>query len=546
MKLRPEQSDIIEECMASVMFGSKNIILDLHTSFGKSLIMSELAKRLDGKVVIMVNITPLIDQIAEHLDEIGLEYSILKAGYEDRFDDTKRVQLVMSQTFYARMEKVTIHADYFLQDEVHREYDTDRTMALLRHLDNPIRIGLTGTSMDSEGYALEDSETLVGSSIKNSEKLGYIVPLKYYVPQWSEKVDYDKVAASGNDYSSVSLDEIINTDAHTKAVVESMNKMKAKDKKTLVFCNSIEHCETVTQALKDAGYSAESIHSKKDSKTNERILSAYSSNSPINQRDDHLFSEEGDYKPEYIKCLLSVSKLNVGFSVNDIELGVMLRPTKVRSLWIQSCGRLIRKADDKKYAEMLDLAGCITQHGFHSEPYQAPTKGDRVSLAKEKDRVAQPVIKLIANEEQTHITDRKIKVKVEELEQAKKDLENEQDISRLNYLFEAADNPYDVIRIAGIIGNRFRGLPHMSEANIRFVSDEWDKMIEFNLNYKNRIIKTLKTMSRNKVKDKKKLVALKYTPEWLYSVNGEYRNHLEPEIEYEVPVIEVDDEDIPF
>jgi len=404
------------------------------------------------------------------------------------------------------------------------------------------RIGLTGTAMDSQGYALEDAETLIGNSITASEKKGYIVPLKYYVPKWSVNVNYDGVAMSGNDYSSISLNDVLNKPEHINLVIGSMNQMDAKNKKTLVFCNSIEHCEIMTAALKEDGYEAEMIHSKLDSKRNDKVLSSFSHNEVLDTSEATLFEEEGEYQGKGVKCLLSVSKLNVGFSVKDIELGVMLRPTKVRSLWIQSCGRLIRENESKQYAEMLDLAMCTVEHGFHSNKYEAPEKGERKQLLDEKKRVAMPVVSLLANEEPTEILMEDVNLKVQELEIAKQNLESESDIGRLNYLFEASDSCYDAVRIGGVIANRFKGSPLLNDKNIHFVSDEWDLMIGSNPLHATRILKTLKTMIRNKVKNNKKIVALKFSVEWLYSINEFFVNHTKKEL----PVFEVKDEDIPF
>ena len=46
-----------------------------------------------------------------------------------------------------------------------------------------------------------------------------------------------------------------------------------------------------------------------------------------------------------INIIISVSKLSVGFSVNDIDLGIMMRKTLRRSLWNQQVGRVSRTSN---------------------------------------------------------------------------------------------------------------------------------------------------------------------------------------------------------
>ena len=175
MKLYKHQQQAVDEILFEAeVIGSKNIVLEAPTSFGKSLVIAELCKCLNGKVVVLVNIEPLIDQIAEHLDLLKVEYSILKAGREAEYDETHRVHIVMSQTFYARVDSVNIECDYLIQDEVHREYKTDRTNAVMRKLQPKSRIGLTGTPYDQSGCALVDADLVRTITIPELEDDGYV------------------------------------------------------------------------------------------------------------------------------------------------------------------------------------------------------------------------------------------------------------------------------------------------------------------------------------------------------------------------------------
>ena len=361
---------------------------------GKSIIISKTAQELSkqGNVVISITITALLDQIASHLDMIGQSYSILKAGRESEFNPDEKIQLVQAHTLHARISKSPITASYYLQDEVHREYMTDRTRDILNFLKPKARIGYSGTCYDQAGFALEGAEMLQTTTVQDLQSQGYLCPIKYLIPKWSEQVDYSQVKSSGNDYNNVELEKIINSPEHLALVVKSMNEVDAKNKKTLVFCSSIEQADKVTDALVKAGYEAMSYHSKSDN--SEEILDAFRNNTPFVKKpkkqkmkdletgdlfaDDMQFSSEPEVEEKYIKCLVSINRLGIGFDCPDVVLGVQLRPTLVRSLYIQQVMRLARKHESKQFSEYLDLAQTTSRFGFHDDDYVAPVRtGDK-------------------------------------------------------------------------------------------------------------------------------------------------------------------------
>lgn len=351
IKLRPYQLSAVEDTIGEVVFGdTANVVIEAPTGSGKSIIIAALCKELDDqRITIIVNITELIDQIAEHLDLLGLDYSILKAGREHQFDANHRIQLVMAQTLYARLDKVDFNCDIMIQDEYHREYSTQRTSKILNKLQPNSRIGLSATPFDNEGFLLHGATMVGTTTVDNLEKQGFLSPIKYLVPKWSEMLDYSVVSKTGSDYNTEKLDTVVNTSEHIARSIESMNYIDAKNKKCIIFCSTIAQCENITQAMKVDGFLVESVHSKKKSKVNDAILDAFKHNKGYKEPRDEdstdptLFDEE-QAKMEYphIKCLVSVAKLSTGFDVKDIDLGILMRPTMVRSLFIQMVGRNTR------------------------------------------------------------------------------------------------------------------------------------------------------------------------------------------------------------
>jgi len=277
--LRPHQQDAVDETVGELAFGSNSVVIEAPTAFGKSAVIAGLCRELDSSdIVILVNITELIDQIAEHLDHLGLTYSILKAGRESEFNHEERIHIAMAQTLLSRIDKVDITCDLVIQDEIHKEFDTKRTRTILDRLSPDARVGLSATPFDAKNFKLRDTTIIRTLSVMDLQNQGYLTPVRYFIPKWSESIDYSAVKSTGADYTVSKLDEVIATHKHIEQSIQSMNEMNAKDKKTIVFCSSIEQCDAVTNAMISDGYAAVSFHSKSSKDINRLALDWYKNN----------------------------------------------------------------------------------------------------------------------------------------------------------------------------------------------------------------------------------------------------------------------------
>jgi superfamily II DNA or RNA helicase len=411
LKLLDYQEKLVKSLEPEVAFGGAgDYFIDSCVSSGKSFMMAAAAQELSGRVVILISIESLLLQIAEHLDIFDEEYSILKAGYDKHFDQSKRIQLIMAQTMHSRLDSIDLKAEWIIQDEGHREFRSKRTNDILSHLSHHSRFLFSGTCYDSQGFQFEGTAGIFKTvPMKDLIESGRLCPVKYYVPKWANAIDYDSVKLTGGEYNTSSLEEIINSNTHLSQVLESMNFMDAKNKKTLVFCSSIEQCNLITNMLKTAGYHAEAVHSEINKKDNDAILEAFRHNSMYagalsEQKEKTLFEEDEIGRP--IKCLVSVNKLGIGYSVEDVVLGVILRPTKIRALAVQIEGRQYRSFKGKEFAEILDLAQLTKNFGFAEEEYTPPlrtgsSKSDRILIDKTNAILAMEKLEIILNQDNT-------------------------------------------------------------------------------------------------------------------------------------------------
>lgn len=365
--LRTHQQDTIEDINAHIeMFGTEKMMIWAPPSYGKTALMAEIARQYqDDGVAIVVNISELLSQISATLDIFGVKYSILKAGDPSKFDKDCKVQLIMAQTLYARKDKIEFTHKFriYQQDEAHRENSSKRTTQVIKTINPEIQILYSGTPWDNEGFRFSGSELIPTVEVLNLQEKGFLAPIKYLVPKWAEKVDYSRVDSTSGDYSVPKLEEITNADSHLIAARDAMNQCNAKEKVVLVFCSSIEQCDKFAKILQDDGYAAYANHSQDGNKFSEEIIEAFKKGTKfdankINSRKQNLFSDE--YVPDMkeVRCIVSVNKLGIGFDAPRANFGVMLRPTKVYSLYLQQImrhARLYRPLDKalEKYKEII-------------------------------------------------------------------------------------------------------------------------------------------------------------------------------------------------
>lgn len=577
MKLYLHQEEAVEEVLADLAFGGKNVTIEAPTSFGKSLVISELAKRLDGKIIILINITALIDQIAEHLDEIGQSYSILKAGRPKDFNKEEKIQIVMSQTYYARRKKLELHADYIIQDERHKEFDTDRTKAIMDDLKPKAIIGLTATPYDQSGFALPGTDIISTISVQDLEDKGYLCPVKYFVPKFSEKLDFSSVKKTGNDYSISDLEKITNKEDFYKSVIEVMNKRDAKNHKGVVFCSSIEAADRMAKFMREDGFYAESYHSKADFA--EEKMDAFKTNTDrciVNKTDEeeHLFSDKiHQTKEDPVKWIVAVSKINIGFSVKDISMMVSMRPTQVLSLFRQIIGRGVRTHPSKKYTEFIDCAQNTSTHGFHTDPYTPPIRtGDNAVDAKAMSEATKDLnmkqLGLVLDDELEPILRASYVSKLEELKQSLNIPLEKMNPQQLMDTLNLSEDHKEIITCITYFYEKLHGpniMPWGAEKpyvpsdywgtstsgknehfHVHYTMDEYFEMAPDEM--KPRWIKALKTRCKNICKEKQGLYRITGFIKFMFdkweSDNTsiiEYRKE-----EYKIPEIDIDIDEIPF
>lgn len=354
VELRQYQKDILNKLWQSLKEHNK-VLVSAPTGAGKTVMASalihELVKR-GNKIAFVVDSEELIKQTERTLNTT---VSVVKAGYDKLFNADNPIQIIMLQTFFARADKLPdMNLDYIVIDEVHVGWQKARMNELLRIYSDTKIVGLSATPINSKGYLLEGFEDFINEvQTKDLIDMGYLANPICYAPQ-NCVIDLSNVSLVGNEYNSKEVDEIVLDLNKVEQIVDNWEQV-AKDKKTIVFANSIKHAEMIFKEFLRRGYDDLGIvHSKIENLALKR---------------EEMLSK---------RIIINCNVLTKGYDDKTIECVVLARPTNVLSLYLQICGRGLRVTDTKKECLILDCANCISKHGLPDDYrfYQFAPKQD--------------------------------------------------------------------------------------------------------------------------------------------------------------------------
>jgi superfamily II DNA or RNA helicase len=343
----------------------QNSIIALPTGGGKSICILKLCQAMtDKKIVVSLRNAALVPQLLNTLSSNGLSVSVVKSGY--KYLAGGDVTLIMEQS-YARRKHLNIQCDILLRDEYHVGCMGGVYITMREELAPELIIGLTATPIDRLGVYIDKSMQLIEeTTTKDLIDLGELAKPVYKVPSLSQEIDYSSVKMYRGDFSVSGLDCILLE--HCSIVAQqTIDDALSLGRKVMLFANSIKHVESLSEAFTLLGIEHELVHSQRPSSDNDESIRRYKSNE--------------------VKLIINMSMLTIGFDDPATDCVVLARPTKILRLYLQIIGRCLRAHEGKKTALILDLAQCISTHGF-AEDYRDFTRKTAKSAAIMSERLS--------------------------------------------------------------------------------------------------------------------------------------------------------------
>ena len=340
--LRPYQQAARDAIHAEWENGRARTLLVLPTGTGKTIVFASVAAdqvRAGDRVLILAHRGELLEQAADKLQRsTGLVSAVEKAD-ATCLNTWFRVVVGSVQTLQrtARLERFP--RDYFgtiIIDEAHHAI-TDGYRRILDYFDHAMVLGVTATPDRGDMRNLGEVFDSLAFEYKLTDaiKEGYLCRiLAQTVPL---KLDISSVTLSGGDYAVGDLGTAL--DPYLEQIAAEM-AVRCKDRKTVVFLPLIKTSQKFRDLLNAHGFRAAEVNGQSDDRR--QVLADF---------------DAGKYN-----VLCNSMLLTEGWDCPSVDCVVVLRPTKVRSLYSQMVGRGTRLSPGKTDLLLLDFLWMTDKH----------------------------------------------------------------------------------------------------------------------------------------------------------------------------------------
>ncbi len=328
-----------------------NAIEVLPTGSGKSLIIADIAYKLDAPVLIFQPSKEILEQNYSKM----LSYGVLGVSIYSASAGHKNISKITFATIgsavnhpelFTKFEFIIIDECHFVnaQQGMYKEFIENLKCKVLGLTATPYRL----YSNQFYGCMLRFltrtrprifSEVIYHVQINELLQRGYLADIEYYRMRIIDPSNL-KINSTGADYTDRSVREAYAKAHFAQSLSGIVERLLAAGRTSiLVFTRFIEEAEYLARIM--PGTTAV-VSSHTDKKTRERILR--------------------QFKSKKIDVVANVGILTTGFDYPELDTIVIARPTMSLALWYQMVGREIRPSDGKR-AWLIDLCGTYERFG---------------------------------------------------------------------------------------------------------------------------------------------------------------------------------------
>jgi len=356
-KLRDYQQEAVNNAIKYFRIKREPAMIVLPTGAGKSLVIAELARIANGRVLVLAHVKELVEQNYEKYISYELSAGIFSASlgkkdWEQKviFGSVQSVSRAPNDFFndfsllvIDECHRVADEGDSQYQEVVKKLIDRNPKLCILGLTATPYRLGL--------GWIYEYSQL---GEIKTDKKrffkqCVYELPLSYMIKNKFLTIpvkidipvtcyDFSELTEKDRMYSAAEVEDILkNQKRLTPLIIKNIIDITEHfDRKgVMIFSSSIKHAEEIMTYLPP---------------DDSRVILG---DTDINDRNKIV----DDFKKRKFKYLVNVSVLTTGFDAPHVDVIAILRPTESNSLYQQIVGRGLRLSNDKKDCYILDYTG---------------------------------------------------------------------------------------------------------------------------------------------------------------------------------------------
>ena len=330
MELRPYQKAAISECERHWQEWDKEILV-LPTGCGKTICFNQIARdrSRNGNVLILAHRDELIEQAREKFN-----------GGTGKIKANENMVLPVTVGSVQTMSRRTYPSDMWqtiIVDECHHAI-SDSYQAILQQFPMAKVLGVTATvdRGDKKSLAQYFDGIAYEYTFRQAVSEGYLVkPVARCVPL---EIDMSSVKVSVGDFEVTGIAEALSP--YLPEIAKAI-KEYAADRKTIVFMPLIEIAQEFRDVLIENGVDAREVNGNSKDRTE---------------------TLEWFHNASKGSVLINSMLLTEGYDEPSIDCVVVLRPTKIRSLYSQMVGRGTRLYPGKKDLLILDFLWMTQKH----------------------------------------------------------------------------------------------------------------------------------------------------------------------------------------
>ena len=334
MELRPYQQEAKDSVFDQWGKVKKTLVV-LPTGCGKTIVFAKVAEecvRQGKRVLILAHRGELLEQASDKIAKTTGLHCAMEKAEATCLGSWYRITVGSVQSMQRPKRLAQFDQDYFgtiIIDEAHHCI-TDGYQKVLQHFPEAHVLGVTATPDRGDMRNLgEFFESLAYEyTLPKAIREGYLSPIKALtIPL---QLDLSGVTLQSGDFKVGEIATVL--DPYLYQIADEMEKY-CRDRKTVVFLPLVKTSQKFRDILNEKGFKAAEVNG--ESKDRAEILEAF---------------DRGDYN-----VLCNSMLLTEGWDCPSVNCVVVLRPTKVRSLYSQMVGRGTRLYPGKTDLLLLDF-----------------------------------------------------------------------------------------------------------------------------------------------------------------------------------------------
>lgn len=358
MILRPRQEQFVARSLEALKEHG-NTVGVAPTGAGKTVMLAAVAGNYPSALIVQHR-GELVDQNLKTFRKVNSSHKVdvfnaERKKFLDRGATFAMVQTLMRDRNLARMKPV----DLITIDEAHHAAAAGYQAVIhqAKQLNPDVKIfGVTATPTRGDKKPLKSIFSNVADVITLPELIasGHLVKPRTFVIDCGLKAEIDQARDDAkkkrlSDFDMTQVEAIMDKQAVTDRVIAEWKKT-AGDRRTIVFCSTLKHCEDVMRQFNISGIRAGMVWG----------------DMPDAQRREMLLKlDTGE-----IQVVVNVAVLTEGFDSQPVSCIVLLRPCSYKSTMMQMIGRGLRRVDQERYpgiikddCVVLDFGYSLITHG---------------------------------------------------------------------------------------------------------------------------------------------------------------------------------------